>query len=31
MSVLGVTSNDLDTLTRQATVAFAPPEPAYYD
>jgi hypothetical protein len=31
MSVLGVTSNDLDTLVRQATVAFPQPEPIYYD
>jgi hypothetical protein len=31
MSPLGVTSNDLDSLARQASVAFPPPEPVYYD
>ncbi len=30
MSPLGVTSNDLETLQRQATVAFPQPEPVYY-
>jgi hypothetical protein len=30
MSLLGVTSNDLDSLVRQASVAFPQPEQVYY-